>query len=147
LHKLTIRDMREDDIPSVMEIERISFSSPWSEIFFLNEIYKKNGISKVAVFEGKVVGYVSAEYRLHEAHLLNLAVHPGVRRRGVATALMDEELRELRGKGCVFVYLKVRASNKDAQKFYELFGFEVEDIRKKYYDNPDEDALVMAARL
>jgi ribosomal-protein-alanine N-acetyltransferase len=61
--------------------------------------------------------------------------------------MMDEVIKELKRKGCVFLYLKVRESNTDAQRFYELFGFKVEDIRKKYYDEPDEDALQMMARL
>jgi ribosomal-protein-alanine N-acetyltransferase len=60
---------------------------------------------------------------------------------------MDEAIRELKEKGCVFLYLKVRASNAGARKFYEHLGFKVEGIRKKYYDIPEEDALVMTARL
>jgi ribosomal-protein-alanine N-acetyltransferase len=74
-------------------------------------------------------------------------VHPDFRRQGVATILMNEAIRELKKKGCVFMYIKVRVSNAGAQKFYELFGFKVETIRKKYYDKPDEDALLMMGRL
>ena len=60
---------------------------------------------------------------------------------------MNETLKELKKKGCVFMYLEVRASNAGAKKFYELFGFKVESIRKKYYTNPDEDALLMMGRI
>jgi ribosomal-protein-alanine N-acetyltransferase len=60
---------------------------------------------------------------------------------------MNEALKELKKKDCVFIYLEVRASNTGARKFYELFGFEVIDVRKKYYINPKEDALVMMGRL
>jgi len=147
MHKLIIRDMQEDDIPAILEIEQISFSTPWSKQFFLNEIYNKYAFSKVAVFEENVIGYICANYLLHESHILNLAVHPDFRRRGVATILMNEAIRELKKKGCVFMYLKVRVSNTGAQKFYELFGFKVETIRKKYYGDPDEDALLMMGRL
>jgi [ribosomal protein S18]-alanine N-acetyltransferase len=147
MHELIIRGMREEDIPAVLEIEQISFSTPCAEQFFLAEIYKKYAVSRVALFEGKVIGYVCADYRLHESHVLTLAVHPNYRRRGVATVLMDEAIRELKERGCVFLYLKVRASNARARKFYEHLGFKVEGIRKKYYDIPEEDALVMTARL
>jgi ribosomal-protein-alanine N-acetyltransferase len=139
--------MQEDDIPVVYGIEEICFTTPSTKQDFLSKIYEKNALSKVAVFEGKIIGYICIQYYLHESHILNLAVYPGFRRQGVAARLMDEAVRELRKKGCVFMYLKVRVSNTGAQKFYELRGFEVESIRKKYYGNPDEDALLMMGRL
>jgi len=147
MNKLIIRDLREDDLPAILDIEEISFTIPWSQQDFLNEMYKKNALSKVAVFERNIIGYICVNYRLQECHILNLAVHPDFRRRGVASVLMDEAMRELKRKGCVFMYLKVRVSNTGAQRFYELFGFRVEGIRKKYYDHPDEDALMMMKRL
>jgi len=139
--------MEEDDIPAIMAIELGSFSTPWSEISFLHEIYKKYAFSKVAVFGGKLIGYICTNYLFHESHILNLAVHQDFRRRGVGTILMDETLKELKNKGCVFMYLEVRASNTGSRKFYELFGFQVESIRKKYYSNPDEDALLMMGKI
>ena len=145
--KLIIRNMREDDIPAVLEIEEISFATPWSEVDFLDELYKKDVLSSIAAFDGNIIGYVCVSYHLHESHILNLAVHPDYRRRGVATILMDGAIRELKKRGCAFVYLKVRASSSSAQRFYELSGFKVEGIRKKYYGDPVEDALVMMRRL
>jgi len=139
--------MKEDDIPPVLEIEEISFAAPWSEKDFLNELYNKSALTKVAAFEGNIIGYICINFHLHESQILNLAVHPDFRRRGVATILMDEAIRELRKRRCVFMYLKVRVSNTGAQKFYELLGFKVESVRKKYYADPDEDALVMIRRL
>ncbi len=147
MHKLFIRDMKEDDIHAILEIEQISFSTPWSKESFLNEVYKKYAFSKVALFEGNIIGYICANYLHHESHILNLAVHPDFRRRGVATILMSKAMRELKEKGCVFMYLEVRVSNTGAQRFYERFGFKTETIRKKYYGNPDEDALLMIGRL
>jgi ribosomal-protein-alanine N-acetyltransferase len=139
--------MVEEDIPEIMGIELSSFSTPWSEISFLSEVYKKNALSKVAVFEGHIIGYICVNYLFHESHILNLAVHERLRRRGVATALMNDALKELKEKGCAFIYLEVRMSNAAAQKFYDRFGFKVESIRKKYYINPDEDALLMMGRI
>ncbi|MEW6067439.1 MAG: ribosomal protein S18-alanine N-acetyltransferase [Nitrospirota bacterium] len=147
MDKLTIRDMREDDIPAILEIEQVSFCTTWSRESFLNELYKKYALPKVAIFKGTVIGYLCADFQFHEAHILNLAVHPDFRRQGVAALLLHEAMRELKKKGCVFLYLKVRASNTGAQKFYEIFGFKVESVRKKYYGNPDEDALQMIGRL
>jgi ribosomal-protein-alanine N-acetyltransferase len=147
MQKLIIRDMQEGDIPAVSKIERISFSTPCTDYFFLSEIFKKNAFSKVAVFEERVIGFICVNYTPHESHILDLAVHPDFRRRGAASVLMDEAIRELKKRGCIFVYLKVRASNIGAQKFYELYGFKAESVRKKYYGDPDEDALLMTARL
>jgi [ribosomal protein S18]-alanine N-acetyltransferase len=139
--------MRESDIPAVLAIEQISFGNPWSEQTFLAEMYGKYSFLKVALHEGKVAGYICAHYLLHEAYILDLAVHPDLRRRGIATILMEEAARELKKRGCVFAYLKVRASDAGAKSFYELSGFKVVTVRKKYYDNPEEDALLMMARL
>ena len=144
---IVIRPMLEEDIPAIMGIERSSFTTPWSEISFLGEVYKKNAFSNVALFEGDIIGYICVNYLLHESHILNLAVHELFRRRGVATILMNDTLKALKRKGCVFMYLEVRASNTGAQIFYERFGFKVESIRKKYYTNPDEDALLMMGRV
>jgi len=146
MSELILREMHEDDLPEILKIERESFSTPWSEYSFLNEIYKKYAISRVAMFERNIVGYICTNYVLHEAHILNLAVHPDFRRQGIATVMMDEALKELKKKGCVFIYLEVRASNTGAIKFYELFKFKVVDVRKKYYIDPNEDALLMMGR-
>ena len=147
MQRLTIRDMREDDLPAVLSIEQTSFSTPFSREYFLNELYKKHALSKVALCKRRVIGYICAEYHLHEAHILNLAVHPDFRRRGAATILMTHAMRALKQKGCVFLYLVVRESANGAQKFYERLGFKVEAVRKKYYSKPDEDALQMMGRL
>lgn len=147
MSELRLRDMRESDIPAIMDIERSSFTTPWSEISFLSEIYKKNSISKVALLEGKLIGYICVNHVLHESHLLNLAVHQDFRRRAVGTLLMSEVLRALKKKECVFIYLEVRASNTGARAFYERFGFWAESRRKKYYAQPEEDALLMMGRI
>jgi len=145
--KPIIRNMQEDDIPAILKIEQVSFATPWPGQSFIEEIRRKYAFSKVAVFEGKVIGYACADYAHHESRILKLAVHQDFRRRGVGTMLMNEMTAELKNKGCVFMYLKVRASNRGAQRFYELFGFKTETVRKKYYDDPAEEALLMMGRI
>jgi len=147
MDKPVIRDMQEDDISAILEIEQALFAAPWPRQSFIDEIRKKYAFSKVAVLEGKVMGYICADYVLHESRILKLAVHEDFRRQGIATILMNEIMAELKKKGCVFMYIKVRASNASAQKFYELFGFKVETVRKKYYDDPSEEALLMMGRI
>jgi [ribosomal protein S18]-alanine N-acetyltransferase len=144
---LTIRDMQESDLPAVLAIEQISFSNPWTSQAFLDQMYGKHALSKVAMYEEKVAGYICVHYLLHEAHILDLALHPDLRRLGIATILIREVEIELKKRGCVFAYLKVRASNAGAIRFYELSGFKVVEVRKKYYEDPEEDALLMMARL
>ena len=145
--KPIIRDMQESDVSAILEIEQVSFATPWPGQAFIEETRKKYAFSKVAMLEGEVIGYACADYVQPESRMLKLAVHQDFRRRAVGTMLMNEMISELREKGCVFMYLKVRASNKGAQKFYELFGFKVETVRKKYYDDPSEEALLMMGRV
>jgi ribosomal-protein-alanine N-acetyltransferase len=145
--ELRIREMLESDIPEVLKIERISFTTPWNETAFYNEIYHPHALSKVAVIRDKVIGYICVRHIINECHILNLAVHPDLRRRGVATALVRETLDELREMGCRFLYLEVRASNTEAREFYEHLGFRPVGVRRNYYTLPTEDALVMVLEL
>jgi len=150
--ELTIRELRESDIPSVVEIENISFTTPWSEILFFNEIYKQRSIAKVAVIEEacsvqRVVGYICANFVADEGHILNLAVHPDFRKKGIAKTLVENILEELKETDCRFLYLEVRASNNTARELYGGFGFSVVGTRKKYYNKPEEDAVVMMLKI
>jgi len=135
--------MQPHDIRAIMEIEQASFTAPWSELSFLNDMYNADSLSKVALIENRVVGYVCPRYVLNEGHLLNLAVHCDFRRRGIATKLMNTVLEELKEKGCTLLYLEVRVSNLDAIKFYERFGFKISSFRRKYYSSPTEDGALM----
>lgn len=138
-----IREMRESDIPYIVEIENISFSTPWSSYSFMREIYKPYSISRVAMVDDRVVGYICAERILDEAHILNLAVHPDSRRMGIGSLLVSTVLDELKKTGCRYVYLEVRVSNIPARRLYERFKFKVVGIRRRYYALPEEDAYVM----
>jgi ribosomal-protein-alanine N-acetyltransferase len=141
--EVIILEMQWSDVPQVLKIERASFSTPWSETAFLSEIYNSYSITKVAVSENEVVGYICVNYLIDEGHILNLAVHPDLRRKGIATALIEKGLDELKERGCKSLSLEVRVSNHDAIQFYERFGFRTMGFRKDYYTYPREDAVLM----
>jgi ribosomal-protein-alanine N-acetyltransferase len=143
----TIREMREEDIGQIMDIENESFSTPWTEAAFLAEIYKLYSLSRVLMIGDRLVGYLCMNLILDEGHILNLAVNPDFRRRGLATRLIHEALTELKKKGCRFIYLEVRGSNTAAKQFYLQFGFRDAGLRKKYYTSPVEDAVLMMRQL
>ncbi|GAB4411134.1 MAG: ribosomal protein S18-alanine N-acetyltransferase [Thermodesulfovibrionales bacterium] len=143
MRQILIRDMLPQDIGSVIQIERMSFSTPWSETSFFTEIYKPYSIARVALLDDTVVGYICIEHIMEEAHILNLAVHPDYRRMGIATTLIRNIIDELKARSCRYIYLEVRDSNYIAKRLYGGLGFKVEGIRKGYYTSPKEDAVVM----
>lgn len=143
MKQILIRNMLEEDLQSVIRVERMSFSFPWSETSFFNEIHKQRALSKVAVLDDKVVGYMCAEYVADEGHILNLAVNQDCRKMGIATALVENILEELKINACRFLYLEVRDSNYIAKRLYQGFGFKIVGTRKNYYVAPVEDAVIM----
>jgi ribosomal-protein-alanine N-acetyltransferase len=147
MNEVFIEDMRGGHLPGIMEIERSSFSTPWSEISFLREMHSPLAISKAAVSEGRVIGYACAYFVGEEGHILNLAVREEQRRRGIGRMLAVRILEELGAKGCKTVFLEVRESNKAAKALYEGLGFRIISVRKAYYALPDEDAVIMRLSL
>ncbi|OGW36379.1 MAG: ribosomal-protein-alanine N-acetyltransferase [Nitrospirae bacterium RBG_13_39_12] len=143
MHEILIRQMRVNDVTEIMEIERMIFSTPWSKSAFLNELQKLHSITKVALSGDNIIGYICANYIIDEGHILNLAVHPGFRRQGIATKLVKEILENLKEINCRYLFLEVRASNHDARKFYENLGFKAVGFRRNYYISPEEDAALM----
>ncbi len=146
LKELTLRVMTVEDLEEVLEIERSSFSTPWSATSFFNEIKNPRSLSKVARLGGRIVGYLCASRIIDEGHILTFAVHPEFRKLGIASVLIRDILEHLKGEGCRFVFLEVRASNSGARKIYEKFGFRELGIRKNYYLTPVEDAIVMVLK-
>lgn len=139
--------MYPEDISAVLWIERQSFTTPWSETSFRSELYSRYSITRVAECDGTVVGYICVRHVADECHLLDLAVHPDYRRRGIARMLLDDVIQGMRIESCRFFYLEVRMSNYAARKLYEQFGFKTIGIRKGYYANPIEDAVIMMLEL
>jgi ribosomal-protein-alanine N-acetyltransferase len=147
MNAISLRDMRPADVADVAAIERSSFTTPWSENSIYSEIYGRYSITRVAELDGVIAGYVMAKLILDEGHLLDLAVHPKYRMRGIGRMLMEDVTRGLSFNGCKAFFLEVRASNAAALKLYADLGFNVVGTRKNYYKNPVEDAFIMMQTL
>ncbi len=143
---LVLRPMRRRDVPEVMEIERGSFSEPWSAFTFRSLLRRRNAVLLVAEEGERIAGYAVLWIVSDVAELGNLAVRPAFRGQGTGRALLDEVLREATG-GVRTVILEVRESNKAARQLYAEAGFRIVGVRSDYYVSPREDALVMRIRL
>jgi [ribosomal protein S18]-alanine N-acetyltransferase len=139
--ELRLRRLGYGDLPSVISIERRSFPTPWSLAMFVLELSKPSGICLAAEDEEGLVGYLVCARYDDVWHLMNVAVHPERRRRGVATDLI-EKLFEEAGPGSRFT-LEVRVSNVPAIDMYRRFGFRSAGRRRRYYHDNGEDALIM----
>ncbi len=148
---LEIGAMRADEVDAVHEIERLSQPSPWPRTVFVEEL-SREWARLVVVREphgGAATVVAFANYWLvrDEVHLLNLAVHPARRRRGLARRLMDHLLEFARSHRCHYLTLEVRRSNAAAIALYEAYGFRPAGVRPRYYQDSREDAIVMALEL
>jgi ribosomal-protein-alanine N-acetyltransferase len=142
-----IRLMRVDDLPQVQAIDEISFSSPWPKTAFRHELLENpNAYCWVAEVEGRVVALMVCWLILDEAHIATIAVHPAQRGRGISKALVVSGLLDLISKGAVSATLEVRAGNYVAQNLYRYFGFKEVGLRKSYYQDTKEDALLMTVQ-
>jgi ribosomal-protein-alanine N-acetyltransferase len=133
----------KEHLSAVLEIEKLSNGAPWSEKSFENELDHEQGTFLVAIAEGHVVGYAGMWLIIDEAHIINVAVLPDYRRKGIARKLIVELLLRAKEKGAVCSTLEVRAGNEPAIKLYEAFGYVTVGRRKAYYHDNKEDALVM----
>lgn len=138
---LTIRRLAYGDLPSVISIERRSFPTPWSLAMFVLELSKPDGICLAAEDEHGLVGYLVCARYDRVWHLMNVAVAPEHRRRGIATDLIGRLFGEA-GSGARYT-LEVRISNMAAIAMYEGFGFRSAGRRRRYYHDNGEDALIM----
>jgi len=146
--EIRIRLFTTSRIDDVLLIEQASFSDPWSREMFRSELEVGGGTyARVALRGTTLVGYLLAVMIVDEAHLGNLAVRPSERRSGVGQKLLDDLLEAAREKGVSKVTLEVRESNQIARKFYYQNEFIDVAIRKNYYRNPVEDAIVMLRSL
>lgn len=133
--KIEIKLLSEEELPEVIAIENLSFSSPWKETQFkeqMDQFY-------CAKLKDKIVGFIGIEQVQDEVRITHMAVHPIYRRQGIGKELIAYGLRLTAKK---FI-LEVRKSNAAAQNLYKSFGFKEVSRRKKYYNDNEEDALVM----
>jgi ribosomal-protein-alanine N-acetyltransferase len=139
--------MTTADIENVIAIERASFQFPWSTRFFLDELQVDCARSILAEVEGRIVGYVLFWFLPKEVDIHNIAVHPNFRRQGIGRLLLEQVVAAARRQDRVRVTLDVRFSNAPAQNLYRSFGFVTRGVRKGYYSDNGEDAVVMALEL
>ena len=135
--------MNESHVKAVAELEKLCFSEPWSENSVASELNNKLALWLVAEEEGRVAGYIGSQTCGEESDVMNVAVHPDFRRRGIAEALINDLVAQLNAIGSHSLTLEVRASNVPAISLYEKLGFAEVGRRKNYYRNPKEDALIL----
>jgi len=149
--KIKLAPMTEDDVDEVLEIENLSFASPWSKRLFLDELVNPN--SHITLAKGdidgheSILGFACFWIVADETHILNIAVHPGCRRRGIAKSLLTHVLEFAKNKGINYFALEVRNRNQAAIEFYKGFGFKAVGVRKGYYADTGEDAILMELEL
>jgi [ribosomal protein S18]-alanine N-acetyltransferase len=136
-----IRRLTYADLPQVVAIERRAFTTPWSLAMFVLELSKPSGVCLAAVVETELAGYVVCSRYDTVWHVMNVAVDPDRRRRGIATALIAALLERIGDDAQVT--LEVRRSNAGALALYERFGFRSAGLRPRYYADNGEDAVIM----
>ena len=136
--------MNADHVAAVAELEKICFGTEaWSEKSVASELTNQLSLWLVALEEDIVAGYVGSQTVMDETDMMNVAVHPDHRRKGIAEALVEALTEALKEKGSHCLTLEVRASNAPAIGLYEKLGFQQVGLRKNYYRNPKEDALIL----
>lgn len=140
---MNIVPMNEHHVPQIALLERECFADPWSQQSIASELHNPLSLWLVAQEGQTLLGYVGSQTCLDETDMMNIAVSPASRRQGVARALIEALVSALREHGSKQLTLEVRASNGPARQLYESLGFLQVGLRKNYYRNPKEDALIL----
>lgn len=140
---IKIKKMTADHVAQVAALEKECFSTPWSEKSIASELTNDLALWLVAEEDGCVLGYVGSQTVFPETDMMNIAVTHERRREGIAEVLVDSLIMELKRLGSECLTLEVRVSNKPATALYEKMGFHEAGLRKNYYRNPKEDALIL----
>lgn len=138
--------MTTQHLAEVVSIEVRCFASPWTDKMFENDLKLESARYFVALGGGEVIGYAGMWCVLDEAQITNVAVEPEYRRFGVGSALIGKLLEVCGKEDITTVFLEVRSSNTAAQELYGKFGFEVQGVRRGYYGDNGEDAIVMVRK-
>lgn len=140
---MIITEMNATHVSQVAALEKLCFADPWSEMSIASELQNLWSYWLVAVSDDRVVGYIGSQSSIDEADVMNVAVHPEHRRQGIAEGLICTLVEELKNRGIHALLLEVRATNAPAIALYEKLGFQQVGLRKNYYRNPKEDALIL----
>lgn len=141
---LTFRFMEERDLDAIVELENRCFTVPWSRDAFYNELNQNKFACYIVLEqEEQIIGYCGAWLVIDEAHITNIAILPEFRGQKLGEALLNKMIERSREKGIERMTLEVRESNTVAQSLYKKLGFQNGAIRKNYYSDNQEDAIVM----
>ena len=140
----TIRPFRPSDAEAILGILRYAReAAQWPAASYAELAALPSGIVLVSEASARAIGFVAARRATDEGEILNIAVHPDFRRRGIASGLLQAALEALRASGATSIFLELRASNLPARALYHHHGFVPSGVRKTYYRDPVEDALQM----
>jgi [ribosomal protein S18]-alanine N-acetyltransferase len=144
MQNIEVLKMSLEHIDSIMVVENLSFKIPWSRNAFIEEISNNKFARYItAFFNGMIVGYAGLWKVFEEGHITNIAVHPEFRGNGIGSALLEALISSAKSEGILSMTLEVRKSNLVAQSLYGKYGFVVEGLRKAYYSDNGEDAVIM----
>jgi ribosomal-protein-alanine N-acetyltransferase len=140
---LVVEEMRLADLNEIMVIEEACFPTPWPRQVFDMELKSPRSFARVTRLDGVITGYIIAWMIYDEIHILNIAVHPDFRKMGIGEHMMRHCLDHFLAKGAKHAILEVRRGNTGAKRLYEKLGFRSIGIRRGYYVDTGEDAIVM----
>lgn len=140
---MRIRNAVPQDVPEIARLERECFTTPWTEEIIRSQLSGEGKLMLAAEEDGRFAGYMGLQYVLDEGYISNVCTAPEFRRRGVASALIDETVTRAAALGLSFLSLEVRRSNEPAIRLYEARGFQKVGVRPGYYEKPAEDAIIM----
>lgn len=140
---MTFREMLVEDLDQVVDIEQNLFSVPWTKEGFLTYLMKKDTMFFVVEEKERILGYCSMMTVLDEGDILNVAVRSDRQKEGIGLFLVDSMLRMAEMQGIRLVHLEVRQGNGTARRLYQRLGFKEDGLRRDYYENPVENAVLM----
>ena len=140
---MTYTEMKAEHVPQVAQLEKLCFADPWSVMSIASELQNIWAYWRGAGEDDVGAGYIGSQSTIDETDVMNVAVHPDRRRQGIAENLITHLIQELKTRGSHALMLEVRASNAPAIALYEKLGFRQVGLRKNYYRNPKEDALIL----
>lgn len=140
---MILREMLVNDLDAVMEIENELFHMPWTKEGYFTFLTRNDAMFLVVEEKGMILGYCGLIMVLDEADVTNVAVRPDRQREGIGHFLVESMMRLASDQGIYMIHLEVRAGNETAIRLYERLGFQRDGLRKKYYTDPVEDAILM----